>query len=182
MKPRFIYVHGNDSMHWSFGWAPWLKSQLEDLGYETFFETMPDSIIARAEYWLPFLKDHIKVGESDVLIGWSSGATAALRYAEDNKLLGSVLVSPSYTDLGDELEKRSGYFSKSWNWENIRDHQSHIALFWGDDDPYIPQDEFAFIAEQIQPKQHKMQGAGHFIDYETFPELLDYIKQTYMHA
>ena len=86
MKPRFIFVHGNQTTHWSFAWAPWLKAELEKLGFDTFFETMPDSIIARSEYWLPFLKDHVKAGEKDVIIGWSSGATAALRYSEKNKI------------------------------------------------------------------------------------------------
>lgn len=59
MRPRFIFVYGNQSTHWSFAWAPWLKAELEALGFETFFETMPDSVIARSEYWLPFLKEHV---------------------------------------------------------------------------------------------------------------------------
>ena len=149
MEPRFIFIHGNDSTHWSFAWAPWLKAELEKLGFETFFETMPDSIIARSEHWLAFLKDHVKVGENDVLVGWSSGAVAAMRYAEENKIKGSVLVSPSYTDLGDDLEKQSGYYDKPWQWEKIKTNQGNIALIWGDDDPYIPQSEFDFIAQQL---------------------------------
>lgn len=79
MKPRIIFIHGNDTEHWSFGWAAWFKAELKKLNFETFFETMPDSIIARAEYWLPFLKDHVKAGANDVLVGWSSGAVAAIK-------------------------------------------------------------------------------------------------------
>jgi predicted alpha/beta hydrolase family esterase len=179
MKPRFVFVHGNGSTHWSFAWAPWLKAELEQLGFETFFETMPDSIIARAEYWLPFLKDHVKVGENDIIIGWSSGAVAAMRYAEDTKILGSILVSPSYTDTGDELEKQSGYYDKPWQWSKIKTNQDKIALIWGDDDPYISQDEFTFIAQQLEPTQIKIAGGKHFIEQDQFPELLQYIKQAY---
>ncbi len=102
------------------GWCKWLKNELDKLGVESFFETFPDSILARSEFWLPFLKDHLKAGERDVLVGWSSGAVASMRYAEQNKILGSVLISPSYTDLGDETEKASGYFDKPWNWEAIK--------------------------------------------------------------
>jgi uncharacterized protein len=180
MKPRFVFVHGNQSTHWSFAWAPWLKAELETLGFETFFETMPDSIIARSEYWLPFLKEHVKVGENDVIIGWSSGAVAAMRYAEDNKILGSILVSPCYTDTGDELEKQSGYYDKPWQWNKIRSHQGKIALIWGNDDPYIPQSEFDFIAKQLSPTQIKITGGKHFIEQEQFPELLQYVKQIYL--
>ena len=180
MKPRIVFVHGNQTTHWSFAWAALLQSELEKLGFETFFETMPDSIIARSEYWLPFLKEHVRVGENDVIVGWSSGAVAAMRYAEENKILGSVLVSPCYTDLGDEFEKQSGYYDKPWQWDKIRANQNKIALIWGDDDPYIPQEEFTFIAQHLDPAQIKIAGGGHFIEQDQFPELLEYIKKTYL--
>ena len=172
MKPRLVFVHGNQTTHWSFAWAAWLKAELEILGFETFFETMPDSINARAEYWLPFLKDHIKAGEHDMIIGYSSGAVAAMRYAEENKLKGSILISPCYTDTGDELEKQSGYYNTPWRWEKIRANQEKIALIWGDDDPYIPQEEFAHIAKQLDPMPIEIHGGKHFIERTEFPELL----------
>ena len=143
MKPRIIYIHGNQVTHWSLSWALWFKQELEKNGYQTFFETFPDSIIGRSEYWLAFLKDHVKAGEKDVLVGWSTGAVAALRYAEMNKILGSVLISPSYTDLGDGMEKQSGYFTTPWNWQNIKQNQKQTALLYGDDDPYIPKKSFS---------------------------------------
>lgn len=166
-------------MSWNFAWTSWLKEQLELNGFPTYFETMPDSIIARAEYWLPFLQDNAKVGEDDVIVGWSSGAVAAMRYAENHKVKGLVLVSPSYTDLGDELEKQSGYFDKPWNWKRIRDNQQKLALFYGTDDPYIPQDEFLHIEEELRPEAFPIANGKHFIEQETFSELLSYILSTY---
>jgi uncharacterized protein len=179
MKTRAIFVHGNQSTHWSFAFAPWLKSELEKLGFETFFETLPDSIIARSEYWLPFLKDHIKAGENDIIIGWSSGAVAAMRYAETNKIKGSVLISPCYTDLGDELEKQSGYYDSPWDWESIKANQGKIALIYGDDDPYIPQDQFEHIASKLNPDEFKIHKGKHFIEFNEFPQVLEYIKSNY---
>lgn len=179
MKPRIIFIHGNQTTHWSFGWAPWLEGELEKNGYETFFETFPDSIIARAEYWLPFLKEYIKAGEDDVIVGWSSGAVAALRYAEEHKLCGSVLVAPCYTDLNDELEKQSGYYNKPWDWEKIKSNQNAIALVHSDNDPFIPQEEFEFIAQQLTPRIIKIPGAKHFMEQGAFPEVLEYLTQTY---
>ena len=182
MKPRIIFIHGNSTEHWSFGWATWFKTELIRLGFETFFETMPDSIIARAEYWLPFLKDHVKAGEGDVLVGWSSGAVAAMRYAESNRIKGSILISPCYTDLGDDMEKQSGYYDRPWQWEKIKTNQQKIALIWGDDDPYIPRLEFDHIAKQLNPTRIKIKGGAHFIERKEFPELLQYIKETYDRA
>lgn len=179
MKPRIIYIHGNGAMHWSFAWAPWLKAELEKAGYDTFFETMPDSVITRAAYWLPFLERVVKAGENDVLVGWSSGADAAMRYAETHMLRGSVLVAPCATDLGIELEKQSGYFDEPWQWQKIKQNQQHIALVHSDNDPFIPQEEFATIASALSPEVITLPGRGHFIDEQTFPEVLNYIVKTY---
>ncbi len=175
MKPRVIFIHGNQTLHWAISWAPWLKRELEKVGYPTFFETFPDSIIARAKYWLPFLQDHIKVGENDILVGWSSGAVAAMRYAEANKILGSVLVAPSASDLGDDLEKQSDYFNEPWDWPAIKSNQKYIALVHSDKDPYIPQEQFELIAKELQPDVIKLPGQRHFIEQQTFPEVLDYL-------
>lgn len=178
-KPRIVFIHGNDTTHWSLSWAGWFKAELEKLGFDTFFETMPDSIFARAEYWLPFMEDHIEINENDVIVGWSSGATAAMRYTETHHILGSVLIAPTYTDLGDDIEAESGYFDTPWNWSNIKAHQRKIALVTGDDDEFIPQEEFDHIAKQLQPERLKLSKGGHFIDQEQFVELLAYIKHNY---
>ena len=180
MKPRIIFIHGNGTSHWSSSFSKWLKKELDNLGFKTFFETFPDSIIARSQFWLPFLKDYVKAGENDVIAGWSSGAVAALRYAESNKIKGSVLISPSYTDLGDDLEKQSGYYDKPWNWKAIKKNQEKIALIYGDNDPFIPQEQFEYISKELSPTIIRIPGGKHFIEYTSFPELLKYIKDTYL--
>ncbi len=179
MKPRIVFIHGNRSTHWSFAWIPYLKSELERLGYPTFFETFPDSIIARAEYWLPFLEQHVKAGEHDIIVGWSSGAVATMRYAESHKIKGSVIISPSVSDLGDELEKQSGYFDSPWNWQKIKENQSRIALVYGDNDEFIPQSEFELVKRELNPETIKIPGGRHFIERTTFPEVVEYIQKTY---
>jgi predicted alpha/beta hydrolase family esterase len=133
MKPRFVFVHGNGGEGWDYAWAPWLKQKLEGMGYETHFADMPDPELARRDIWLPYLENEIGVGANDVIIGWSSGATAAMRYAETHKILGSILVSPSYTDLGDDKEKQSGYFDYPWDWKAIKSNQSRneAGIFGG---------------------------------------------------
>ena len=180
MKPRIVYIHGNGATHWSFAWAKWLKEELENAGFETFFETMPDSVIARGAYWLPFLENFVKVGENDVLVGCSSGAVAAMRFAEVHKIKGSVLIGPCTTDLGDELEKQSGYFDAPWDWQAIKNNQGHIGLFHSDNDPFIPQAEFAVVQKELGPDVVMLPGQKHFIEQDTFPELLGYITKTFV--
>lgn len=178
-KTRIIFIHGNQATNWAFSWSPWLKQELEKNGYQTFFETMPDSIIARAKYWIPFLKNFVKAGEEDVLVGWSSGAVAALRYAEENKIKGSVLVAPSYTDLGDESEKQSGYFDKPWDWEKIKNNQGKQVLVYSEDDPFIPKNEFEHIAENLKCEVVKFTDKKHFIEQDKFEEVKDYILKNF---
>lgn len=180
MKPRIIFLHGNQSLHWSFAWSPWLKAELEKRGYSTFFETFPDSIIARKTYWLAFLKEHINAGPEDVLVGWSSGAVAAMRYAEMQQIRGSILVSPCYTDLHDALEQQSGYYDTPWNWEKIRANQTHITLIHSDNDPFIPSSEFETIATNLHTRTYRIPNGGHFIDRLTFPEILTEIETYYL--
>lgn len=176
MKSRIVYIHGNQAMHWSFAWAGWLKKELEAKGFPTFFETMPDSIIARSKYWMPFLEEHVKVGESDVLVGWSSGAVAAMRYAEAHKIKGSVLIGACHTDLGDDLERQSGYYDAPWRWDAIKANQEWVVQYASVDDPVIPIAESRFVHERLGSEYYEHEDKQHFgwpIPMETFPDLLE---------
>lgn len=179
MKPRFVYIHGNGGDDWKSPWAVWLHRELEKLGYDTVFKTMPDPEKARAEYWLPYMKDTLGINKDDVIIGYSSGAVAAMRYAEKNEILGSILVSPCYTDLGDELEKISNYYNDKWHWDDIKAHQKKILVVWGDNDPYIPQSEFSYIVLHLGAERIKVPMGRHFQEKQDFQDILKYIKKMY---
>lgn len=117
----------------------------------------------------------LKYADKDtILVGHSSGAIAAMRLAEEQVILGSVLVGAYHTDLGMDKEKLSGYFVKPWKWENIRNNQSWITLFASQDDPWIPIDQPRYIHQQLNCEYHEYKLDGHFGgDYTklTFPEL-----------
>ncbi len=177
-KFRVIFIHGNDTMRWSYKWTPWLKEQLDAIGLETVFETFPDSIHARKEYWLPFLKDYLKADERTLIIGHSSGATAAMKYAETNKIFGSILISPCYTDLGLEEERISGWYDEPWDWASIKNNQEFIGLFYSKNDEIIPLVEFEHIKAQLNPDQVVVfEEDGHFLNQTQFPEVVECVKK-----
>lgn len=60
---------------------------------------------------MPFLKNDIKADEHTILVGHSSGACAAMRFAEQNPILGSILIGTTHTDLGIERERLNGYLT-----------------------------------------------------------------------
>ena len=68
-------------------------------GLSCTLRNMPDPVTARRSIWLPFMKTELGVDEDTVIIGHSSGACAAVRFAEENKVAGIVLVG-AYTSGG----------------------------------------------------------------------------------
>ncbi len=153
-----------------------MKKELEKLGIKVVAKTFPDNDLAREKYWMPFLKDELKADENTILLGWSSGATLAMRFAENHKLIGSILVGVSYTDLNDEKEKASGYFDRPWNWETIRKNQQWIVQFASTDDPYISAAESRHIHKKLQTEYYEYTDQKHFFPKYEFPEIVSVIK------
>lgn len=177
-KPRIVYLHGDGVLHSSWGWVARVHEDLVRAGFPTFFELFPDSIEARARYWMPFLENHVRITDRDVLLGWSCGAVAALRVAEQHRVRGLALVAPYYTDLGLEVVRRAGWADQPWDWSRLRENAQRIAVFHSDDDPYVSQEEFGELAVRLAADVHLMPGAGHFAQ-ETFPALTEYLTRTY---
>ena len=176
---KVIFLHGNEGGTARDNWFPYLKKELEKLSLKVVAKDFPDPVLAREKYWLPFLKDKLKADKSTILVGHSSGAIAAARFAEKNEILGSVLVGTCHTDLGDEIEKKSGYFNHPWDWKVIKQNQKWIIQYASTDDPYIPIKEARFVHKKLNTDYHEYNNQGHFGgDYfkPEFPEIIDAIK------
>ncbi len=175
-KPRIILIHGNGGGTGTDNWFPYVKEKLESLGFSVAAPDMPDNILARANQWLPFLKDSLGADQDTILIGHSSGAVAAMRYAENNKLYGSILVGACYTDLGDDDEKASGYYDHEWQWDKIKSNQNWIVQFASTDDPYIPIEEARHIHHMLNTEYHEDANEGHYGEDKgkvEFPKLVE---------
>ena len=95
---KAILIHGNGGGKPTDNWLPYLKEELEKIGIRAVAPQFPDADLARASYWIPFLKDVLKADAKTIIIGHSSGAIAAMRFAEKNQILGSVLVGAYHSD------------------------------------------------------------------------------------
>lgn len=176
MRPKAIFIHGNGGSTASDIWFPWLERELTALGLDVINRTFPDNVKARARIWLPFLEE-LGADEHTILVGHSSGAVAAMRYAETHRLAGSVLVSVCHTDLGDGGEAASGYYRAPWQWTRIREHQPWIGIFHSTDDPLIPIGEARFVAAQLRANYFEFDDRGHFNGSRECPEVLDYLRR-----
>ena len=104
LLPNVILIHGNGGSTAADIWLPFLERALTALGLVVINQTFPDNVKARARYWLPFLEE-LGANEHTILIGHSSGAVAAMRYAETHRLWGSILVGVCHTP---RRQRRSG--------------------------------------------------------------------------
>ena len=173
---KVILIHGNGGSTAGDIWLPYIERELTALGLVVTNQTFPDNVRARAQYWLPFLEE-LGADEDTILIGHSSGAVAAMRYAETHRLFGSVLVGVCHTDLGDSFEAASGYYRERWQWQQIRDNQRWIAIYQSTDDPHIPVAEARFVAAQLKCNYFEFTDRGHFVDSREFPEIVNYVRR-----
>lgn len=177
---KIIFIHGNGGGTARDNWFPYLQKEFKAFGLKVIAQDFPDNDLAREKFWLPFLKDKLKADKNTILIGHSSGAVAAMRFAEKNKILGSILVGAEYTDMGDKKEKASGYYSRPWDWEAIKKNQQWIVEFASTDDPWIPIEEARHIHKMLDTEYYEYIDQGHFggdrIKTE-FPEILTIIKK-----
>jgi pimeloyl-ACP methyl ester carboxylesterase len=174
-SPKVILIHGNGGSTADDIWLPWLERELGRLGLVVINRTFPDNVKARAAFWLPFM-DELGADEHTILIGHSSGAVAAMRYAETHRLAGSVLVGVCHTDLGDSSEAASGYYRDPWQWQRIRENQPWIGVFGSTDDPCIPVAEARYVAAQLKCSYFEFTDRGHFMDVEV-PEILQFVRR-----
>lgn len=175
---KAILIPGNGGGTPQDSWFPYLEQELPKLGIEVINQQFPDSQLARKEYWLPFIKE-LGADENTILIGHSSGALAAMRYAETNKILGSVLVGACYTDQGEESEKMSQYYDTPWQWEAIKNNQQWIIQFASTDDPFIPIDEARYIHQHLGTEYHEYTDKAHFgfpTEMLEFSELVEVLR------
>lgn len=177
---KVIFVPGNGGGSPKDNWFPYLKRELEKFKINVIASEFPDNDLARESYWVPFLKNQLHADEHTILVGHSSGAIAAMRLAETNKILGSVLVGAYHTDLGMPKEIESGYFNRPWNWESIKNNQKWIIQFASINDPWIPIEEARFVSKKLNTEYYEFLDKGHFGgDYNKleFPELLEALKK-----
>ena len=169
-KATLIPGNGGGSTHED--WFPYVAEALARRGCEVVSPGIwPDPILARAEHWLPYLEE-LGTDEETLLVGFSSGAIAAMRHAEKHRILGSVLVAGYHTTLGIHEEEISGYFDRPWQWEDIRRNQRWIVQLNSPSDPFIPIEEARFLHRQLGSDYHEIANRGHFYPMTEFPELV----------
>ena len=91
-------------------------------------------------------------------------------------VLHSLYSLSTILDLGDENERASGYYSRPWEWDNIKRNTDWRVQFGAEDDPFIPWGEQQQVADGLESELHKYPDKGHFMN-STMPELIKVVKE-----
>jgi uncharacterized protein len=155
-------------------WYGEIQQQLIDseLFEEVVLRDMPDPFQAREEIWIPFVVNDLKIDTNTIVIGHSSGAVAAMRLLERHRLMGCVLVSACWTDLGDEGERLAGYYGRPWEWDRIKANAAWILQYHSADDPFIPRAEADHVAAQLGSQYTCFRDRSHFFGADDLGHLL----------
>ncbi|KAI8463459.1 MAG: hypothetical protein J3K34DRAFT_443854 [Monoraphidium minutum] len=184
--PRIVIVPGitlcNVETRAFYGWLRDELHQRPPLFLDVTLRRMPACSSARESVWIPFMRDELRAAEDTVIVGHSSGAIAAMRFAQKYKVAGIVLVATYNSTLGLAMEERSEYFRTAWDWSAIRANAGFIIQFASTSDPWLGQgrgrptgwSEQMDVAKKLNAELHIL-DRGHFMK-KRVPELLDAIQ------
>lgn len=164
-------------------WYPWLKSQLEQKGYEVLVPQLPEDNNPKIDIWVPFILKRGKFTKETVIIGHSAGAAVILSILEELKLKinQAILVAGfSFYPGG------NGILKPAYDWEKIKSNVGEMIFINSDNDPFGHNDvRGRMMLEMLNMPggiQIIMKGQGHMgadefnQPYKEFPLLLRLVK------
>lgn len=184
MKRVFI-IH-----RWSGGpeddWRPWLKGELEKLGYQVFVPEMPDRDAPVIEKWLKYLSDLVGIADEETyFVGHSIGCQTILRYLENlNKPVGGAVFVSGWFNLKNLEEAETEEIAEPWvktpiDLEKIKKVLKKSILIISDNDPYNCFEENKKKFAELDSKIIVLHNAGHITQddgYSELPEVLEEFK------
>ena len=168
---------------WSGGveddWRPWLKTELEKLGYQVFVPTMPDSDTPVIEKWVESLSKLVgKVDKDTFFVGHSIGCQAILRYLQTvTTPVGGAVFVAGWFDLHNLEDDEVTETAKPWietpiDCGKIKEILPKLTVLLSDNDPYdaLEQNKLTFETE-LNAKVIIVPKTGHFTEDDGFKEL-----------
>ena len=160
--------------------VPWLKQELEKIGWGVFVPTFPTPENQTLINWLNVFKDYEKyLNEETIIIGHSLGCLFILDLLEkSNKKINSTFLVAGWTGLlNNPIDKINKTFvDKNFNWEKIKQNCDNFLIFNSNNDQYIKLD----LGKNLDSGLIIIKNAGHFnkkAGYAKFEILLKHIKK-----
>lgn len=184
MKTVYIF---HDAFNDQFSdWYPWMKTELEKLGYVTFVPSFPTPAAQTYESWKAVIKNFIETFDEETLfIGHGIGGTFALRLIEElsQKIKGVVLVASYAEPIGhvgyDRINQT--FVEHDFSWQKIKNNCYTIAVIAGENDPFVPLNITENLGKNLGEQIITIPDGGHINRASGFTQaipLIDIIKQS----
>lgn len=173
MEKRVVIIHGWEGSPES-NWLPWLKEQVEGLGYKAVVPAMPNPNLPVMTEWLDKLRSVVDSPDKNIyLVGHSLGATVILRYLEllpgGKKAGGVVLVAGFPEPIG--YKELSSFFEKPLDYEKVKQGAKRFVAIHSDDDPYVPMKDGEVLRDRLGAELIVMNKGGHLNAASGFTKL-----------
>ncbi|MBT3582835.1 hypothetical protein HN924_02665 [Candidatus Woesearchaeota archaeon] len=171
-------------IHGSYGkansnWFPWLKTELEKRGHTVFLPQFPIGIDKQnLTSWLKIIEKYKKDLDGAVFFGHSLSPAFILYLLETYKAKACFFVS-GFLDFLDNKEYdtvNSTFITHKFNWKKINENCSKFFAYYGDNDPYVPQESLSKFVKLVGVKPLIIKNGGHLnseTNYNEFPQLLN---------
>ena len=182
MKTAFI-IHGTEGSPQG-NWFPWLKKELEKLGYRVFVPAFPTPDRQNLTNWLKTFEEYKQYIDSDtVFVAHSLGPAFVFNLLEQSNVKVNVcfLVAGFTGPIGNShYDKLNRTFTeREFDWSKIRANCKTFVVINAKDDPYVPYQKGEDLAKNLRVKAIILEKGGHLnaeFGYTTFPYLLEQIK------
>jgi predicted alpha/beta hydrolase family esterase len=164
MKTAYIF---HDAFNDQFSdWYPWMKTELEKLGYVTFVPQFPTPAGQSYQSWRAVMKNYIDTFDGEtILIGHGTGGTFALRLAQEltKKIRGVFLVASYAEPIGHAGYDRinTAFFDAEFNWGTIKNNVQTVGVITGSDDPFVPMEITERLAKNLGQTVVTIPDGGH---------------------
>lgn len=184
---RAVILHGTRADH-THNWFPWLKTELEKLGYKVWVPDLPQADRPNMERYNEFLLGQGWDFRDNLIIGHSSGAVAILgllqALPEQTKINTAFLVGSFTKRLSEDpsWDMLTELFYKPFNFEAIKKKAGKFIFVHSDNDPFCPLEQAQDLHGKLGGEFVLMPGMGHFTQkldpkFDKFPELLKLIRE-----
>ena len=130
-----IILQGAGETQESF-WLPYVKDNLEKLGYDVWLPQLPDNDNPNINKTLPFVLKNGKFTEDTVIIAHSAGCPLALAVLQkiNIKIKKVILVDGYWRELPPPGANTA--LLKEFNWKIIRENAENFIFIHSDNDPW----------------------------------------------
>ena len=159
---KAIIIHGTGGSP-EGNWFPWLKKDLEAIGYEVIIPRFPQPERQSLDSWMKEFGKYT-IDEKTILVGHSIGSAFILNILENtNKKIKAAILVAGFTGLLDnDFDKYNKTIAeRDFDWKKIKQHCDMFYVINSDNDPYVPLEKGKSLAKNLGSELIILQNAGH---------------------